>query len=402
MHNNQIQYAADLALFYQATQIPLCVFDNTPTDLLRHPLIENMTCSPITLAQCCKALENTSAFVPQLFASDCFYFALIRLDEKNNIMLGPVSSITLTYREFYESNKNDCDPSDLTHLYRVIQQSPHVSLTQFAADISLFIKLISRTSLSIQDILAAQSELPKQYDTLSTPGFSEPHYTFVNEAMAFEKTILYHIRGGNMQEIENLFSKPTFFNNADFIPASVEECYKIFFVYATLCCITAIEEGLDMKKAFPLFDAYISKIPTISSPSELSGLCRSISLEYCQQVQRLHEYQSDSTVITKCLQYIHENIQSKITIDHLATHCNLSKRSITRHFTMHFHTSVSDYILTQKLKEAAFLLSNSDFSLAEISHQLAFSSQSHFTVAFKKKYLYTPQQYREKFQSIKQ
>ena len=245
--------------------------------------------------------------------------------------------------------------------------------------------------------MAAQIKIPKHYATPQTSVFTEPHYASVNEAKAFEKTILYHIQNGNLSEIKKLFQAPNFFNDASLMPSSVDEYHKIFFVYATLCCIASMEEGLDAQKAFPIFDGYISKIPALSSRSELLELCRDVSLEYCQQIIYLHEFQSDSAVITHCLQYIHSHLHYKITLEELANHCHLSKRSITRHFSKHFHTSVSDYILDEKLKEAAFLLANSGFSLSEISHQLAFSSQSHLTVAFKKKYFYTPQQYREKY-----
>ena len=87
-------------------------------------------------------------------------------------------------------------------------------------------------------------------------------------------------------------------------------------------------------------------------------------------------------------------------LEDLASYCNTSGRTISRHFKECLHISVSDYILQQKLEKAVFLLKNSDLTLAEISNYLAFSSQSHFTVAFKKRYFTTPQKYREKFLNI--
>lgn len=398
MNHTPIPFETDLSLFHQATKIPLCVFDNTPNALLRYPLIESMTCSPITLTQCCTLLKSAALFFPFLFTSDNFFFALLKLDANTNVMLGPVASMPLAYRDFYEANKNDCDPDDLTHLYRVIQQSPRISLTQFAGNVCLLVKLLGGNSFSIQDILSDHLKIKKTILPPEKSTIQEPHFTSVNEAISFEKTILYHIRSGNIDEIKKIFREPNFFNNAELVFSSAEDYYKIFFIYATLCCVAALEEGLGTPKAFPIFDTYISKIPTISSQEELSELCAKISLEYCQQIVGLHKYRTDSAVITQCLQYIHEHLYSKITIDDLANHCNLSKRSITRHFTNHFHTSVAAYILDEKLKESAFLLENSGFSLTEISHQLAFSSQSHFSVAFKKKYFYTPQQYRDKVQ----
>ena len=44
---------------------------------------------------------------------------------------------------------------------------------------------------------------------------------------------------------------------------------------------------------------------------------------------------------------------------------------------------VEKYIMQLKLKEAAYLLANTDMSLADISNQLSFSLQSHLNNNFK-------------------
>lgn len=96
------------------------------------------------------------------------------------------------------------------------------------------------------------------------------------------------------------------------------------------------------------------------------------------------------------LQYIQEHIQTKISIDDIAHYCKVSKRTVLRHFSKYYDMSVSEYIMKVKLEEGAFLIKYSNMTFAEISNQLAFSSQSHFSVAFKKRYHYTPQQYRNR------
>jgi len=273
-------FDSELLLFHQATQIPICVFDDTPKDLLRYPIIEAMTCSPHTLSQCANALNSGSptSHLPMLYSSDTCFFALLKLEPERNIILGPVSYAPITYKEFYNSNKIGCDLQDLLHLYRITQQSPHFSPEQFAANICLFIKMLFQEDIPVINVLKNQ-----------------------------------------------------------------------------------------------------------------------ISLECCNRIIPLHNPFSNSPIVTKCLQYIHNNIHTKITIDDLAKHCNMSRRTITRHFTEFHHMPVAEYITQLKLKEAVFLLINSEFSLAEISNQLAFSSQSHFTISFKKQFYYTPQQYRDKY-----
>lgn len=180
-------------------------------------------------------------------------------------------------------------------------------------------------------------------------------------------------------------------------PSSAEDFKNIFLIYATLCCITALESKVALEKAFPIFDTYLSKAPSIVTSKDLATLCQQLTLDYCNQILSLQPVHSDSPIISKCLHYIHKNIYSRITVSDLAQHCNVSTRTITRHFSDYYHIPVTEHIINCKLEEAAFLLTHSSFSLTEISSLLAFSSQSHLTVAFKKKYSYTPQKYRDKF-----
>jgi len=142
---------------------------------------------------------------------------------------------------------------------------------------------------------------------------------------------------------------------------------------------------------------YISKIPSLTAMEHFASMQTQLSIDYCQQMADLHYKRTNSHIVTQCIQYMENHMDSRITVEDLAKHCHVSKRTIARQFSEYCNTSAAQYILQLKLKEAAFLLTNSTFSLVEISTHLAFSSQSHFSVAFKKKYNFTPQQYRNKF-----
>ena len=396
-----IPFEAQLKLFHQASLIPLCIFDHARKTILHYPFISSPGCSPETIHKCYEVLKKhpVKQHVPLLYSTASCFFALLRIEEHTSIMFGPVSSVPLTYREFYYIAQNSCNPEDLLYFYRIMQQSPRFTLSQFASSLSLFIQLIFHETVSAESILAQQVCFQKSTELLPAdtkcPLSDEPHYMSITEAIEFQKHILLLIQNGDVAEIEKVFQQTPFFTNLEAFPPSAADLQKIFFVYVTLCCIAVLEEKLELPKAYPIFDAYTAKIPSIATPEDLSALCRQISIDYSVQMFNLKKYQSVSPVVTKCLQYIQENLYSRITVDDLARHCSLSKRTITRHFTEFYHISAADYILNYKLEEAAFLLTHSAFSLAEISIQLAFSSQSHFTTAFKKKYSCSPQKYRD-------
>ena len=401
MNNIDLRFENDLQLFHEATKIPFCVFNDKKEASLRYPFIEAMNCSPTTIDKCCKVLGElpTDCHLPIIYSSDFCFVALLKLDQNTNVMFGPVSPTPLTYQEFYNANKDKSDPDDLTYLYRVMQQSPQISLAQFASNLSLFIKLAFQDIISAQEILSKQIMLSKSATISTTDSIPKPHSLTIMEALNFQKRILFYLQSGNMHELRHFFDNTHFFSDLRSGSSSMEEFQKLSFIFATLCCVAAIEEGLDSQKAFSIFDTYIYKIPSLTIAEQLEQWCVQLSIDYCQQITNLHHFHSGSPVVTQCLQYIQNNICSKISICDLANHCNVSKRTITRHFSEYYHMSVYEYILLSKLKEAAFLLTHSDFSLAEISACLSFSSQSHFCVTFKKLYYYTPQQYREEFKN---
>lgn len=393
------KYYEDLQLFYQATRIPVCVFSNAPVELYHFPLFDSLNCPTNTLTKCRDVLSRSNdAYSPLIVVSHSCFMAILRIDEDTNVLLGPLSSTPLTYKDFYNDNQHVNEYSDLLNLYRVIQHAPRISLSQFAASLSLLIKLTLNRELSHHDILKNQLILHKKNLNLPAEYSSEgSQFVSFSEAITFQKQIIFHLRQGNISEIEKKFNDTHFFTNLSLTPSSVDELYKIFFIFATICYIASLEEGTDTITAYSIFDSYLNKIPSLKTPYDLANLCFELSFEYCSQIVNLRQNHSDSPVVSQCLNYIKKNLYSKITLDDLADYCNLSKRTITRHFAEYHHTTIKDCIMHHKLKEAVFLLTHSEYSLAEISNQLAFSSQSHFIVAFKNAYNYTPQQFRNKF-----
>lgn len=131
------KYIENLDLFYNATNIPFCVFDTTPKDLYRCPHIKEMVCSKITLKEFCEHLKKVplESYQPLFYYSKVCFFALLRLEKDINIIFGPVISIPMTYKDFYECNKASIMNEDLQHLYRISQKSPLMPFSRFINNI---------------------------------------------------------------------------------------------------------------------------------------------------------------------------------------------------------------------------------------------------------------------------
>lgn len=390
-HNN-------LTLFYNATKIPIHIFSRTTEIVFREPHISAASFSEDTVKRCQRAVDNHShnPTEPLLYTSETCFLALVRLNDDATVMFGPTCPQNVTYRDFYNSNKFNFIVKDILGLYRITQLSPNISLNQFISNIALYIKLEFNDDLNKEDFINRQFTSHSSEIPIKKTNYYSAQYNALEQTNEFGKNILYHLSNGNLEEIHNLYDNTSLFDTLEYTYTSVTDLHKFFFMYAVLCYTRILEVGVDIRKAFPTLDTYISRIPYVSDIRQVKELCRNLTNDFCKQVIPLKKLVSDSPIVTKCLQYIHKNINNKITINDLMKHCNVSQRTIVRHFAEYHSTSATDYIITCKLKEAAFLLQHSDFSITEISNQLAFSSQSHFTTAFKKLYKYTPLQYRNK------
>ena len=390
-------------LFYFATKIPTYIFDNNLNTICYYPDATSSEYSKTTLAYFKEVMATTmvKTKTPLLYASDTCFFALLKLDESTNALLGPVSPTSLSYKQFYTDNHIlDSDMKDLLQLYHLTQQSPHMPLSQFANNMALLIKLETNEDIDVETIL--ENFLPSAtHSPMATkPDYFEPQYNTLLETIEFENQVCSCLSNGSVDEIKNAFKNTPLFNKLPHLISTATDYHKFLFMYSVLCYMTVLKDGVDIHKAYPILDSYISQAPSVTTAIQLKELCLQLTIDFCNQIIPIRRLTSDSPIVTKCLRYIHEHIGEKITIDNLMEHCNVSRRTITQHFANYYHMTVAEYITSVRMKEAAFLLSHSVYSISEISNQLAFSSQSHFTTAFQKTYHCTPLQYRNKINKL--
>ena len=129
--------------------------------------------------------------------------------------------------------------------------------------------------------------------------------------------------------------------------SELRQVKNLFICTTTLVTRAAIEGGLELKTAYQLSDLYLRKIENAASIAALK--------------EPMH----------------------------------LSKSQIDRRFKKTLGFSPSEFILRCKLEEAKDLLIYTNRPLSEISSLLCFSSQSHFSNAFKKKYHVSPLEFRK-------
>ncbi|HMV43530.1 MAG TPA: AraC family transcriptional regulator, partial [Leptospiraceae bacterium] len=98
--------------------------------------------------------------------------------------------------------------------------------------------------------------------------------------------------------------------------------------------------------------------------------------------------------------HILSNLGSEISIDTLAFHLSMSKFYFLKEFKKATGITPYQYILKIKLEEAKRFLQETEKSLVEISLELGFSDQSHFTRTFTKQFGITPGVYKSNYLQI--
>lgn len=103
-----------------------------------------------------------------------------------------------------------------------------------------------------------------------------------------------------------------------------------------------------------------------------------------------------SETINKSLNYIYSNIETNITLEELAKLNSISKYHFHRIFKEETKETLQDTITSIRLQKAAnMLISNSYSTITEILAQCGYSSHSSFIKAFKKRFNFTPKEYKE-------
>ena len=176
---------------------------------------------------------------------------------------------------------------------------------------------------------------------------------------------------------------------------------NLMIVLITLASRTAIRGGLSPEISFSLSDVYIQEIEDCSDIALLPTLGRNAELQYASLVHELKEQQKgilqkqNNPRINKCKDYIFSHLHSRITVTDLAREAGCSPNYLSQLFKQCEGTTISAYILQEKISRAKNLLIYSDYSYIEIASYLGFSSQSHLGQQFRKFTGCTLRQYRE-------
>ncbi|MEL6463261.1 MAG: AraC family transcriptional regulator, partial [Cyanobacteria bacterium J06621_15] len=98
--------------------------------------------------------------------------------------------------------------------------------------------------------------------------------------------------------------------------------------------------------------------------------------------------------LQQVIDYINDNLALKLSLETLANLVNMSSYNFCRWFKQSMGVSPHQYIIQCRIKKAKFLLAYTKLSLVEVALNIGCSSQTNFTVLFRKHMGITPRAYR--------
>ncbi|MBR0145515.1 MAG: helix-turn-helix transcriptional regulator [Eubacterium sp.] len=162
-------------------------------------------------------------------------------------------------------------------------------------------------------------------------------------------------------------------------------------VIARMC----VEAGLPHSEAYTISDIYIQKADVSKTVDEVLDLLGQAHVDFAERMRKLRKTTGKySLYVRHAIDYIYDHLHQPLKMEELAEKEGLSPGYFSKLFAKEVGTTVKAYILQVKVRTAANMLGNLDYSISDIAYSLGFSSQSAFTTAFKQLMGQTPAAYR--------
>lgn len=167
-----------------------------------------------------------------------------------------------------------------------------------------------------------------------------------------------------------------------------------FVVAVGIIARVCIDAGMPHNESYTLSDIYIRRVDQLRDPDAVIALLFDMQRDYAARMARLHRTKKGSLYVTRAIDYIYDHLDESLTMERLAEEVNLNSSYFSKLFASEVGVTVKKYINQVKIETAKQMLENSDYSAADISLSLGYSSPAAFSAVFKKYTDTTPGEYR--------
>lgn len=218
----------------------------------------------------------------------------------------------------------------------------------------------------------------------------------------FEREIAFYesVRSGNLETVKNLFTP---LGGEGFGRLSNDPLQNLkYHLVVSIAMVTrfCINGGMTPEEAYSMSDVFILQTDQCRTADEINDVHYRMTVEFTKRMRQITNGHIYSKTVTLALDYISDHLHERILVQDIADSLSCTVPYLSRVFNAEAGEPISSYIVRKKIEAAANMLQYSDYSAADISSYLHFSSQSYFIKLFKKFIGITPKEYKERFYSV--
>ena len=205
------------------------------------------------------------------------------------------------------------------------------------------------------------------------------------------------VSSGNVERVKENFIKikENYYNGKGVLSDDPVKNVRYHFIISTaITSRVCIENGMSHDLAYTLSDIYIRRADKCESIEKIIDMIGEMHMDYAERMRELKKEHVISIHIRKCIDYIYDNLQEKLTVRSMAEYLQIDPTYLSKLFSKEVGISFREFIINARVGAAKSMLAYSDFSFSEVSLSLGFSSQSAFTDTFKRLTGMTPGKYR--------
>ena len=169
--------------------------------------------------------------------------------------------------------------------------------------------------------------------------------------------------------------------------------------FSSFCC-QAVEmaymrfAGNDLKLVHCMLQDEQCKINNTNSFSEVQKIVNNFVNYIYDELD--YDKRKFSKGVEQAVEYIKTHYSKAISLDEVAKSANLNPEYLSRVFREETGSNYSTYLTDIRLKQAAYLLSNTLLRVQRIAEEVGYPNVSYFSTIFKKKYGINPYEFRRR------
>lgn len=332
-------------------------------------------------------LERRPEASIDIFWEDDVYYARVRRKGIQGwILAGPVQTVVGAAPALKIAQKHKIQAAS----YRL----PYCELKTFLEAMKLLLYEETSEKVCLSELYTKQQPEPEQQKFFEKKRWMEKG-GHLHNPYQHEQKKLGSIRAGNLKLLEECQNEVWPGEIGQLADNPLRQEKNLSIVVISIACRAAIDGGVAPQKAFSMSDVFISNIERMTQVLPIQAAVVEYEREFARAVEQVKHDSEHNRYVERAKEYVAEHIDESIRVVQIGEALGINENYLTGLFHKYEGITLQHYIRKEKVRQAKELLLYSSYSCREIAALLCFSTQSHFSSAFKREVGMTPAKYRE-------